>query len=108
MQEKRKYARVREDDKISYTEIPFSKTSRMLSLDFSQGGVRFISDHFIKPQSILKIELVLERAKKVIKALAAVKWVKPLYDDEQYEVGVEFLDIDSGELQFLKQYSLKK
>ncbi|MFH1457858.1 MAG: PilZ domain-containing protein [Candidatus Omnitrophota bacterium] len=108
MQERRKFLRLKENDKICFSEIPYSKSERILSLDVSIGGVRFLSNHFIKPQSTLKIEMAFERAKKAINVLAVVKWIKSVYEDERYEVGAEFVDIDKEDARFLNDYVRSK
>jgi hypothetical protein len=104
MQEKRKYFRLKEEDEISFSVLPNYKSERMLTQNISTGGVRFISDNFISPQSVLKIEMAFNQAKKVINIIAVVKWIKSIYDDERYEVGAVFIDIDNEDLQFLNRY----
>ena len=108
MKNRRKFFRLREDDKILYSEIPHAKSERMLSLDISEGGLRFLSDHFINPGALLKIEMSFERAKKVVDVVATVKWIKTLYEDERYEVGAQFLDIAEADLAFLRRYASQK
>ena len=102
--EKRKYLRLRENDRITFREVGGVKNESRLNLDISRGGARFISDRFIKPNTVLKMEIAFDGAKKTIHALAAVKWIKAVFEDESYEVGVEFVDIDEPSKAFLKEY----
>ncbi len=104
MQERRKYFRLQEEDKISYSVVPSPKAERMLTEDVSIGGLRIISDHFISPQSFLRVCLKLNDAQKIINALAQVRWIRAIFDDERYELGIEFIDISKEDMQFLKYY----
>ena len=106
--ERRKFVRLREDDLICFSEIPQAKSYRILSLDVSMGGIRFLSDHFINPLSTLKIEMSFEREKKMMAVLAVVRWVKSVYEDERYEVGAEFIDIREEDSRFLHDYLRSK
>lgn len=108
MEEKRKYFRLKEGDSISYTIIPNYKSERMITIDLSVGGIRFITEHFVSPDSVIKLELTLERAKRVVNAIAQVRWIRSIYDDERYEIGVEFIDIEREDSQFLNQYLVER
>jgi len=80
----------------------------MFTRDVSVGGIRFFSDHFIKPQSVLKTQIAFECTKKPINAMATVKWIQSVYEDERYELGVEFIGINNEDIQFLNQYLSKQ
>jgi len=103
-EEKRKFARVKDQCSVSYSIIPQGKTGRKMTLDLSQGGLRFISDHFIPLHSNLKIEIKLKDIPKAISAIIKPIWIKEIFDDERYELGAEFVHINSEDLKFLKDY----
>ena len=72
-----------------------------MTQDLSLGGVRFISDNFIPMHAILKLEIKLMDTPKMINAIGRVVWIREIFDDENFEVGVEFMDIDKEYLKFL-------
>lgn len=100
--ERRKFSRLSEFDEITYSIIPQSKSVKRLTLDLSAGGIRLISDGFIPVNSLLKIEIKLKHSDKVITAIAKAAWIKSLFDDEHYEVGIEFKEIKKEDLRFFK------
>jgi hypothetical protein len=104
MAERRRYFRLREDDDVSFIEIPHSRNTRESTLDISHGGIRFLSDHFINPRSKLKIQMNFGRQKKAIHAIVIVRWIKSVYQDERYEVGAEFTEINGKDLELLKDH----
>jgi c-di-GMP-binding flagellar brake protein YcgR len=99
---RRRFARVAEFEEISYSIIPHSKIRKKLTLDLSVGGSRFISDDFIPVGSLLKIEIKLKSSQRVINAIAKIMWVKSLFGDERYEIGVEFTHIKKEDAQFFQ------
>jgi len=104
MEEQRKYYRLKKKDLISFAVIPNYKSERLLTLDLSVGGLRFISQRFISPESILKVELAFKGVKKSINAIVKAKWTKAIFSDERYEIGAEFVNIRPEDLRFLKRY----
>lgn len=107
MIERRRFLRIKEDDAISYSLIPNYKTMRKLTRDLSLGGIRFICDQFISQGSILKLKIELQHTHRVINAVARLVWIKTIYDDESYETGAQFIEINKEDLEFLK-YHLSK
>lgn len=107
MKERRKFVRVNEDDEVSYCIIPDYRSERKLTQDLSLGGIRFICDHFIPPNSILKLTLRLKYAHKIINAIARSVWTRVVYDDESYETGAEFINIKNDDSKFLNYYLSK-
>ncbi len=101
MKDRRRFLRVPEEDKIKYSVIPESKSGRKLTRDLSLGGMRFIADQFVPVGSIIKIELKLKRIERAINLLAKVMWVKSVFADERFEIGVRFIDIKGDDLKFL-------
>lgn len=100
--EKRKFTRFFEYDEISYSVIPHPKSKNKLTLDLSEGGIRFIADEFIPLNSLLRLEIKLLHCSKVINAIAKVVRVKSLFGDERFEIGVEFIDIKKDDLALFK------
>ena len=109
-QEKRRYLRVGEDDEISYSIIsPFPpeqarRSTRNLTSDLSTGGIRFRTDGFIPPKSVLKVQLTMKHERKAVEAIVRVAWVREVFGDERYELGAEFVSISQESLRFLRAY----
>ncbi len=101
-EERRKFKRVAGYDKITYNIIPRGKIKKKLTLDLSAGGIRFIGDDFIPLHSLLKLNVSLKNSPKVISAIAKTVWVKSIFGDERYEIGVEFVEITKEDLALFK------
>jgi len=93
MVERRKYVRIPESSHISYKCIPKEKVSDYITRDVSQGGIRFLVHDFIPKGSYLKIKLDLSGGSISVEAMARLVWVKSVPHSDEYEVGVEFIDM---------------
>ena len=78
---------ISQDSCIEYDKIPFTLTSN-ISLD----GISLQTDTFLPSGTLVEIELALSKINKIIKVKAVIKRVKSLYDDEVFEMGLEFID----------------
>lgn len=104
IKERRKFSRITEDDSIGYVLVPNFKSARSLTQDLSIGGIRFFSKSFIPARSVLKVEIKLKYIPRVINALARIMWIREVFENERYEVGVEFIDINKEDSNFLNYY----
>lgn len=102
--ERRRFIRIRQQDIINYTILSQFKSRRKLTQDLSLGGVRFISDNFIPMHAILKLEIKLMDTLSMINAVARVAWIREIFDDENFEVGAEFMDINKEDLRLLNEH----
>lgn len=102
--EKREFARIYKQAAISYSLLPSHKAQRKITADLSAGGLRFISDFFLPLHSSVKLEINLPQAQKPINAIAEVMWIKSVFGDERYEVGVKFLQIDNDAAELIRKY----
>ena len=68
-----------------------TKTINALTKDLSIGGARITTDMHFPSGTPLNITLALSKSRKIVKLKGEVKWVRSLYDDELFEMGVEFL-----------------
>ncbi len=98
MVEKRKDKRIKGETKLvlhvisSSENIDKKKTYSPLTKDISLGGLRIQSDTYFPVDTEAKLELPLPKIHKIIKVRAKVRWVKSLYDDDVFEMGLEFID----------------
>lgn len=105
--ERRRFVRIRQQDIVNYTVLSQFKSRRKLTQDLSLGGARFISDNFIPIHAILKLEIKLMDTPRMINAVARVAWIREIFDDENFEVGLEFIDVDKEDLRFLNEHLSK-
>jgi hypothetical protein len=54
------------------------------------------TDLFLAVGSLLTLELSLGRPYEVITMVGEVRWIKSLPGDEEFEAGLEFIDIPPG------------
>lgn len=70
--------------------------------DISLGGIGFSNNEFIAPQTPVVLELnILSRN---LRAIARVVWSQPLPHSDRYRLGVEFLEFDPQEKNYLQDY----
>lgn len=104
MQERRKYTRVPESLRISYEILPTEAIKEYLTKDISQGGIRFFAHEFISKGSRLRIRITFPRTLFSFEALVKCMWVRELPYNEEFEVGVEFIDLPSEIVGYLISY----
>jgi len=93
MEERRKYVRIPENSRISYRCVSSEKVSDHMTKDLSQGGIRFLVHDFIPKGSHLKIKLDLPGALVAIEAMVRLVWIRSVPHSDEYEVGVQFIDM---------------
>ena len=104
MQERRRYVRIPENSQISYEVIPSEKTKEHSTKDLSQGGIRFFLQEFIPRDTHLKIKLNLRKTLFNLEALVRIAWISQVPHTQNYEAGVEFLNIPPKAVEYLKDY----
>ncbi len=98
MKDKRRERRVKEKNKIICEIVSDNKILKhkkifyTLTKDISLGGVNIRTDTFLPSDTVVKLELSLPKTHKIVCVRGKVKWVKSLYDDEVFEIGLEFVD----------------
>jgi hypothetical protein len=65
-----------------------------LTRDISLGGLRIMTGVRLEPGTRVRLELTLGRSRKRLRAVAEVRWVRDLYDDEVFEAGLRFSGLD--------------
>lgn len=110
MSEKRKEKRIEEEIKVSIRLLPEDKYQHdknilyALTKDISSGGVKIVTDKMLPVDTLLKLELTLTKIRKLVEAKARVRWVNRLYDDDVFEMGLEFVDTPSESVMLLLEY----
>jgi hypothetical protein len=110
MPEKRRAKRVKEKVKVtiklasSDDELAGCNIIHDLTKDISLAGIRIQCKTFIPMNSLLKIELSLMRPDRTVTAFGRVRWIKSLYDDELFEMGIEFVDPSNEVIRILRRH----
>lgn len=104
MEERRRYVRIPESSQISYEVMPNVKTRDYITRDISQGGIRFFVHEFIPKNSLLKIRLTLEKVTFSFEAVVKLVWIKEAPRSDNYEIGVEFINIPKKATEYLIGY----
>jgi c-di-GMP-binding flagellar brake protein YcgR len=104
MQERRRYTRVPESLQVAYEIIPAETIKEYLTRDISQGGIRFLTHEFIPKDSRLRIRITFPTTLFSFEALVKCMWIRELSYGDDFEVGVEFIDLPSEILDYLVSY----
>ena len=104
MQERRRFTRVPESLQIVYEVIPADEVKKYLTKDISQGGIRFLTHEFLPRGSRLRIKINFPKTLFSFEALVECMWIRQIPYSEEFEVGVEFVDLPSEVLDYLISY----
>ncbi len=88
--------RVTEENKVSVEilsgENPFAQLPPInaLTKDISPGGVKLMSSIRLEPGTRVRLEIVLSGRRRLIKVPGIVRWSRSIYEEDLFEMGVEF------------------
>lgn len=93
--ERRQFVRVNMTMSVQYRGIRQASDSiiNTISRDISTGGIRLLVNEFISVFTRLVLEIAVPSTPKPVKAVSKVAWIQKRPYGEQYEVGVEFMDM---------------
>ena len=74
------------------------------AIDFSKGGLGFVSQHRIPVNKKIPIEIDLSDEGESVFVIGRVKWVVHLPESRNYRVGVTFTDVLKGSKSRLDRY----
>jgi hypothetical protein len=105
--EKRRFPRVILSTPCSFKIRGTPEFGNGLTKDISATGLRFVSDKYLKPSTDVAVEInVLHRA---INPIGRIKWSQPLSHSNRYQMGLEFVELDTESKNYLSDYiSLRK
>ncbi len=95
-QERRGDSRVSEEDKISVEILSGENPSAdlppiyALTKDISPGGVRIMSSVKLEAGTRVRLEIVLSGRRRLITVNGVVRWSRNIYEEDLFEMGVEF------------------
>jgi c-di-GMP-binding flagellar brake protein YcgR len=99
LRDRRRDARVGEEDKVTVEvlggvgEPEEDRVINALTKDISPGGVRIMTHVRIPAGARLRLEVVLSRRRRLISVNGVVRWARSIYEDDLFEMGVEFTDL---------------
>ncbi len=97
MTDRRRSIRTEQENKvviefISAGQGPLGKEETCaLTGDISVGGAKIITNRLFPVGTLIKIHMTLSRSRQTLHLDGRVKWVKCLYDEDLFEMGVEFI-----------------
>ena len=112
--ERRRDSRITEEDKVliellTNGQPPADRTIiNALTRDVSAGGVRLLANVLLPVGTLLKVEVVLSGRRRVVHATGIVRWARPVYEEELFEIGIEFTNISPDEKMLLLEHTYKK
>jgi len=112
-QQRRRDSRINEEDKVviellTNGQPPTDKTViNALTKDISPGGVRLMTNVLLPANTLLKMEIVLAQ-RRVIHAVGIVRWTRSMYEEELFEMGIEFTQISTDDKILLLEHTYKK
>ena len=112
--EKRRDSRIDEEDKVLIELLtngrpPADKTIiNALTKDVSPGGVRLLTDVLLPVDTLLKMEIVLSQRRRQVHAMGVVRWAHSMYEEEMFEIGIEFTQISPDDKMLLLEHTYKK
>lgn len=110
--DRRRDLRIEEENQISFSVSPeeeappYRKIAHCLTRNISRNGAMIYTDTFLPVGSLLTLELSLGKPYDVITMVGEVRWIKSLPGDEEFEAGLEFIDIPPGGVVTLITYFL--
>lgn len=78
---------------LTQDETPQKKVARTLTKNISLAGIMMQTDLFLPVGEMLTLDLFLNGYSEVVTIVGQVRWVKSVFRDELFSVGLEFVDI---------------
>lgn len=101
-EEKRRSPRIRLRIPLHYQIRGSSEFGDTISDDISAGGIGFTGNKFIVPQTLVALEINL--LSRILKSIGKVAWSSPLPHSDRYRLGIEFLELDLHQRNYLKDF----
>jgi c-di-GMP-binding flagellar brake protein YcgR len=112
--ERRRESRISEEDKVliellTNGQTPEDKsTVNALTKDISPGGVRVITNLLLPVDTLLKMEIVLSHRRRRVHTVGVVRWARSVYEEELFEMGIEFTQISPEDKMLLLEHTYRK
>lgn len=102
VQEKRQFPRINLHAPIRYQIRGDSQFDSSFSENISRGGLGCICNKFIAPATAVMLEInILSR---ILRPIGKIIWSSPLPHSDRNRLGIEFLEFDHNEKNYLTNY----
>lgn len=100
MKNRRRDIRITEENKVLLT-VPAGRGPERdgtvfysFTRDISAGGVRVLTGARLEPGGRVRLEIALSGSRRTIRTAAEVRWVREVYENEVFEAGLVFVNLD--------------
>lgn len=100
--EKRNFPRIPLRTPVHYQIRGLAESNHTVSNNISLNGIGIINERFISPQTPVMLEINL--VSRVLRPIGRIAWASPLSHSDRYRIGIEFLELDSQEKSYLKNF----
>ena len=109
VKERRRSPRINARLPLQFKDIqrPMEIYTGSLTKDISEGGVRFISSDFLSIFTRLLLEVSVPSFSRPVKAISKVAWIQKIPRSNQYNVGVQFMDMTEEDRKQLASFIAK-
>jgi hypothetical protein len=101
-QEKRFFPRTKLRTSLRYQIRGTSDFSNAICDDISLVGIGFVNEEFLTPDALVSLEINV--MSKVLQAIGKVAWSHPLPHSNRFRVGIQFLEFNLPDKNFLSDY----
>lgn len=107
--EKRRFPRLNSRIPVQYKKIAEYKDALQgtITRDIGEGGVRLVAHEFIPLFTKLKIEIFLSPLSNSISTISKVAWMRKIPYADQYDVGLEFIELPEISRKLIANYISK-
>ena len=113
LRERRRESRILEEDKVVIELLTNGRVPgdepviSALSKDISPGGIRIVTNVHLPVGTLLKMEIVLSQRRRRLHAMGAVRWSRSVYEEELFEMGIEFSQISPEDKMLLLEHTYR-
>ena len=80
------------------------KSIQALTQDISTGGIRILCDVRVPINTEVRIKLTLSRTYKLLNLEGQIRWVNPVYEEQLFEMGIEFVHVSPQKAMLLLKH----
>ncbi|MCX5706358.1 MAG: PilZ domain-containing protein [Candidatus Omnitrophica bacterium] len=99
---KRQFSRIDLHAPLRYQVRGYAEFANAISDNVSLGGMAFNAHRFLAPETTIMLEVNL--LSRILHPIARIKWCQPLPHSDRSRLGVEFLEFNQIEKNYLSDY----
>ncbi len=107
-------SRIDEEDRVQVEilsgENPLAQIPPInaLTKDISPGGVRIMAGVKLEAGTRVRLEIILSGRRRLIKVKGVVRWSRNVYEEDLFEMGIEFSELTPDDRVSLLEHVYKK